>query len=238
MMFRAARGRSSSARVLVVEGAEVSGRDLARTVGRCMGEAIVVDRVRTAIERLADDTGYTAIILDVDLPDGSGIDLLSKARAMGCRAPALVLMGLLDHDATDKAFELGARYLVKPVRMALIEQFVRDARDAQDHSGKSARRPVASAPSEDLPDGKVTRQGMPPPHHFEQCASLSPRERDTVALLLEGLADKEIATRLGISAHTVNQYTKSIYTRLGVHSRAGLCGLFLEPVRCLLISGK
>lgn len=73
------------------------------------------------------------------------------------------------------------------------------------------------------------------PHHLELCAHLSRRERHTLALLLEGLADKEIASRLGISAHTVNQYTKSIYARLGVHSRAGVCSLFLEQVRRSLI---
>jgi DNA-binding CsgD family transcriptional regulator len=53
-------------------------------------------------------------------------------------------------------------------------------------------------------------------------AQLSPRERHTFDLLLAGLADKEIADRLGISPHTVNQYTKSIYRRFGVHSRAAL----------------
>ncbi len=72
---------------------------------------------------------------------------------------------------------------------------------------------------------------------LERCEHLSPRERHTVALLLEGLADKQIADRLGISVHTVNQYTKSIYPRLGVHSRTGLCALFLEQVRSALISG-
>jgi DNA-binding CsgD family transcriptional regulator len=53
-------------------------------------------------------------------------------------------------------------------------------------------------------------------------AQLSPRERQTLDLLLAGLADKEIADRLGISPHTVNQYTKSIYRRFGVRSRAAL----------------
>jgi DNA-binding CsgD family transcriptional regulator len=53
-------------------------------------------------------------------------------------------------------------------------------------------------------------------------ARLSPRERQTLDLLLAGLADKEIAERLGISPHTVNQYTKSIYRRFGVRSRAAL----------------
>ena len=57
---------------------------------------------------------------------------------------------------------------------------------------------------------------------------LSPRERETLALLLAGLSDKEIAARLGISRHTVNEYTKSIYGRFGVHSRGSLLAHLLR----------
>src|SRR5262249_685069 len=53
-------------------------------------------------------------------------------------------------------------------------------------------------------------------------AGLSRRERQTLALVLDGLADKEIAERLGISRHTVNQYTKAIYRHYAVTSRVQL----------------
>ena len=46
--------------------------------------------------------------------------------------------------------------------------------------------------------------------------------------LLEGLPDKEIAERLGISRYTVNQYTKAIYASFGVHSRAALLARQLQ----------
>jgi DNA-binding CsgD family transcriptional regulator len=51
---------------------------------------------------------------------------------------------------------------------------------------------------------------------------LPPRQSQTLDLLLAGLGDKEIADRLGISPHTVNHYTKAIYRRFGVRSRATL----------------
>ncbi|QSQ19186.1 helix-turn-helix transcriptional regulator [Pyxidicoccus parkwayensis] len=51
---------------------------------------------------------------------------------------------------------------------------------------------------------------------------LTQRERQTLELLLQGLGDKQIAARLGISRFTVNQYTKSIYRHFGVQSRAAL----------------
>jgi DNA-binding CsgD family transcriptional regulator len=58
-------------------------------------------------------------------------------------------------------------------------------------------------------------------------AGLSRRERQTLALVLDGLADKEIAERLGISRHTVNQYTKAIYRHYAVTSRAQLLARLL-----------
>jgi DNA-binding CsgD family transcriptional regulator len=58
-------------------------------------------------------------------------------------------------------------------------------------------------------------------------APLPPRTRDTLALLLEGLSDKAIAMRLGISPYTVNQYTKTIYRRFGVSSRSTLIARWL-----------
>lgn len=57
-------------------------------------------------------------------------------------------------------------------------------------------------------------------------ARLSPRERQTFDLLLDGLADKEIADAMAISRFTVNQYTKRIYRQFGVRSRAALIAKF------------
>jgi DNA-binding CsgD family transcriptional regulator len=57
--------------------------------------------------------------------------------------------------------------------------------------------------------------------------NLSPRQRETLSLLLGGFADKEIADAMGISPYTVNQYCKSIYRHFGVRSRASLISLVL-----------
>jgi len=53
-------------------------------------------------------------------------------------------------------------------------------------------------------------------------ADLPPRLRDTLAALAAGLSEKQVAARLGISAHTVHEYTKALYRRFGVQSRAEL----------------
>lgn len=56
---------------------------------------------------------------------------------------------------------------------------------------------------------------------------LTPRERQTLQLLLHGMADKDIAARLGISRFTVNQYTKAIYRCFEVQSRPALLAKLL-----------
>ena len=66
---------------------------------------------------------------------------------------------------------------------------------------------------EQLLDGKPVASTGPP---------LSPRERQTLELLLAGNAEKQIASRLSISRHTVHVYVKSLYKRFDVNSRPEL----------------
>jgi DNA-binding CsgD family transcriptional regulator len=61
--------------------------------------------------------------------------------------------------------------------------------------------------------------------------ALTAREREVAALVAEGLADREIAERLRLSRHTVSQYVKRIYRKLGVGSRVALTRLLLAPDR-------
>jgi DNA-binding CsgD family transcriptional regulator len=61
--------------------------------------------------------------------------------------------------------------------------------------------------------------------------ALTAREREVAALVVEGLADREIAERLRLSRHTVSQYVKRIYRKLGVGSRVALTRLLLAPAR-------
>lgn len=54
---------------------------------------------------------------------------------------------------------------------------------------------------------------------------LSRRERDTLELLIEGLPEKLVADRLGVTRHTAHEYVKAVYRKLGVHSRSELLTL-------------
>jgi DNA-binding CsgD family transcriptional regulator/GAF domain-containing protein len=61
--------------------------------------------------------------------------------------------------------------------------------------------------------------------------ALTPRECEVAALVVDGLADREIAERLSLSHHTVSQYVKRIYRKLDVPSRVALTRLLLGPGR-------
>ena len=58
---------------------------------------------------------------------------------------------------------------------------------------------------------------------------LSRRAAQTLGELLSGLSEKEIADRMGLSAHTVHQYVKTVYRAFGVRSRAELMARCLRP---------
>ncbi len=65
--------------------------------------------------------------------------------------------------------------------------------------------------------------------------TLSPRESQTLAALLDGLAEKQIGPRLGISKNTTHVYVKAVYRFFNVDSRSSLMAIFVCPVKRKLI---
>lgn len=70
---------------------------------------------------------WSAIFIDVALPDGSGLQVLERARAASCNAPALVLTVSHDPQTINRAFDCNARFLVKTGDWSAIERFVQSA---------------------------------------------------------------------------------------------------------------
>ena len=62
----------------------------------------------------------------------------------------------------------------------------------------------------------------------DRIATLSPRLRETLELLLTGIAEREAAEKLAISSNTMHDYVRQVYRAFGVRTRPGLMALFVD----------
>jgi DNA-binding NarL/FixJ family response regulator len=121
---------------LIVEDNEAYGRSLRRIFVR-WGPTTVVRSARGAEEAIrAKEWG--ALVIDLGLPDGSGLEVLSGLRAFRPTTPVLVLTGDSDPEAINRACELGASYAVKPASTSLLEAFIRSAASLPDRLALAA----------------------------------------------------------------------------------------------------
>jgi RNA polymerase sigma factor (sigma-70 family) len=142
------------------------------------------------------------ILLDVQMPGVSGLQLQDRLSKLGNRLPIVFLSGNADIPASVRAIKAGAEdFLTKPVAR---EQLLETIRRALDH-GEEVR--ARSEQADAL---------------FARVASLTPRERQVFALVVRGLLNKQIAHELGTSERTVKAHRHMVMQKCGVRSVAEL----------------
>ncbi len=142
------------------------------------------------------------ILLDVQMPDLSGLALQDRLSKLGNRLPIVFLTGHADIPTSVRAIKAGAEdFLTKPVGK---EQLLETIRRALDHAEEVRAR------SEQV-DALLAR-----------VASLTPRERQVFALVVRGLLNKQIAHELGTSERTVKAHRHMVMQKCGVRSVAEL----------------
>jgi DNA-binding NarL/FixJ family response regulator len=202
---------SGFTRALVLDDLAASRDWLAQSL-RLAFPAIEVDfaaNLREA-ERLIEPPPPLALI-DLGLPDGSGVQLIEKLQKLGADTLCIVATVFDDDAHLFPALRAGAQgYLLKDQPPAAIADMLRGIADGQPPLSPSiARRllrhfqplSVAAAPPPDAPH-------------------LTPRETEVLRLTAKGLTLGEVADALGLSRHTVSGYLKDIYRKLSVSSRA------------------
>jgi two-component system nitrate/nitrite response regulator NarL len=195
-------------RVLVVEDRRLFSEGL-RTVLKQQGTRRVWT-AGTAAEAmtLALAEGPDVVLVDVRLPDGSGIDL--GIRILEAR-PGTVVVALADeHERrlADRAMRAGFRGFLTtdmPLNKLLA---------AMDAAARGRVVIAPTGPSRTMPDPADVGVGTEGP--TEQ---LTVREREILMLLVQGRSTKEMARRLDLSRHTVRTHIQNILSKLGVHSR-------------------
>jgi two-component system response regulator DctR len=145
----------------------------------------------------------------------SGLQLQARLQAMGARLPIVFISGHGDIEMAVKAIKDGAvDFVQKPYREQQLLDAINEAlrRDAQQRSA------VPAAPAD---RAAAPAHGVP----AEQLALLSAREREVMALALQGLSSKQIARQLSLSHRTVEHHRGRVLEKLGVGSIAELLRL-------------
>ncbi|MCS5724144.1 response regulator transcription factor [Herbiconiux sp. CPCC 203407] len=155
-------------------------------------------------------------VLDLRLPDGSGIDL---CRDLHERLPALrciILSAHVDDDAIDAALDAGAAgYVAKNVLgRDLVEAVTAVA------AGRNLRRP--SSP------GVVPHPAHPAVPNDPRLGALTLRERQILGLISNGLTNREVGARLGLQEKTVKNYASHVLRKLGLERRTQAAVLGFE----------
>lgn len=202
-------------RVWVVEDGALLRRSLAAYLAAA--PQLACPRAFGSVEELAAALAAgdrpDVVLMDLALPGRSGVEGTRLLRAAVPSARILVLTVQEDDDSVFAAICAGASgYLLKPTPLA--------------HVAEAVRRVAAG---EAAMDGVVARRVL---EQFARVASLprrgagdtrprlTEREREILALLVDGLAMKQIAARLGVSYHTVDAHLRNVYEKLHVHSRS------------------
>ncbi len=189
--------------------------------------------IRTALEVLLRDTEFEIVgtagtgeaalreierlqpnilLLDLQMPGGSGMDVLRRIRAgKASQRPKQPLKIVLLTAAIDDSSLLEAK-LLKVQGIVLKNSdpaFLLDCLDRVRH-GRTWIDPELTERAKELADRPVGR------------ASLSPRERKLIGFVRRGLRNREIAEQLGVTEGTIKTYLHAIFEKLGVSSRTEL----------------
>ncbi|MDE2371323.1 MAG: response regulator transcription factor [Burkholderiales bacterium] len=173
---------------------------------------------------------FKLILVDLELPDGNGMELLSELSAY----PATKIVTTLysDDEHLFPALQCGADgYLLKEDRFeVLVEELQKIVRGQPPLSPAIARRLLTHFRQGTRGAGQAPDSGfMPPPFTTSKPVPiakpidherLTPRESEVLTFLSKGFTIREIASLMGIKWFTVNDHIKSIYKKLNVSSRA------------------
>lgn len=147
-------------------------------------------------------------VLDMRLPDGSGLEACREIRSAHPTTYCLILTSYDDHDAVLASVLAGASgYVLKEVRTAGLVDAIR-----QVAMGRSLIDPAVIS---QVMSRVTTRQTVDP-----RLQDLSTREREVLDLISEGLTNRQIGERLFLSEKTVKNYTSRLFAKLGVERRS------------------
>ena len=197
-------------RVLLVDDHAAFREPLAFMLAR-EPDIVVVGQAGTVAGARPLLDGIDLAIFDLDLPDGTGVDLVRALRARNATAPIMILTASGGQISLAPAVEAGATALLH--KSATLEAIIDAIRRL--HAGETLLTPqevigmlrLAMQRREENREAHVA------------LARLTPREREVLQALADGLNDRDIARRLHIGTETVRTHMVNLLAKLGVESR-------------------
>src|ERR1700730_4239411 len=209
-------------RVVLVDDHEVVRNGIKALLQETPDVAVVGEAgtVKDAIER-AEWARPDVVIMDVRLPDGSGIEATREIRARLPTTQVLMLTTFSDDEALFASIMAGAAgYVLKQIRGADLVRAVQTV-----GRGESLLDPAVTKGLLDrIRRGKHLLKD-------ERLARLSAQEERILEMIAQGKTNREIGDKLRLAEKTVKNYVTSILSKLEVARRASLCVATLVPYR-------
>ena len=167
-------------------------------------------RVHDALAQVSAQK-FDLALIDLGLPDGSGVDVVSALRESQPEALSVIVTIHDDDEHLFPALQAGAYgYILKEQSRELItEQLQRISQGEPPLSPSIARKVIAYFAAQNKPQANAL------PH-----VQLTERESEVLLRVAKGFTLPEIGVQLGLSRHTIADYVKQIYRKLNVSSRA------------------
>lgn len=196
-------------RVLIVDDHEIVRRGL-RSLLTTVDDIDVIAEAGTGTEAvaMAIDLVPDVVLLDLNMPDGNGIDATRDIAAALPSVAIVILTMYDDDDSIDAALRAGARgYLLKGAAQDDVAHAIRSASQGHVILGQGAAQRLLA---------RLTAPGVTTPIFPE----LNERERDVLRLVAEGSNNQAIARTLGLAPKTIANHVSNILTKLQIADRA------------------
>jgi DNA-binding NarL/FixJ family response regulator len=204
-------------RVAIVEDDAVIRRTLSRIVDESSGmRSIAACATGEEAIKLLPDLKPDVVLMDVNLPQMSGIECVRRLHEQAPKTQVLMLTVYEDSDSIFRALRAGASgYLLKRSEPDQLLEAIRDVL----HGGSPMTSQIAR---------KVVQAFRASEAAENLSMKLTEREAEVLDYLAKGYANKEIADKLDVSLPTVRSHLRSIYDKLHVRSRTEAVAKYLR----------
>jgi NarL family two-component system response regulator LiaR len=205
---------SSSIRVVIVDDHDMVRRGLAAFL-KAEADLELVGEARDGREalRVCEQLQPDIILMDLVMPEMSGAEATQSIRERCPEVQVIALTSFQERDLVQEALQAGAiSYLLKNVSANELAEAIRAA-----YAGRPTLAPEAA-------QALIQTTGAGPALGDD----LTAREREVLALMVEGLTNPQIAERLVVSRSTAKAHVSNILSKLGVSNRAEAIALALQ----------